>query len=91
MLETHRPLAASYGMVPEFEAATARMLAVAALDAGAYRDARRASIRALRATPTDSASWAYLALSLGGRLTYGLARTLKRRVSRTQASNNTLP
>lgn len=90
-LETHRPLASSYGMTREFEASMARMLAIAALDTGHYDVAREASIRALKRDPTNRTSWVYLALSFGGRLTYGLAQALKRRFFSAQASKNTSP
>ncbi|WP_338727592.1 glycosyltransferase [Haladaptatus sp. DJG-WS-42] len=90
-LDTHAPLAASYGMERAFAASMARMLAVAALDTGHYKDARHASLRAIRAGPTNGTSWVYLALSLGGRFTYRLAQVLKRRLSTPQASNNTSP
>lgn len=90
-LETHRSLAASYGMERQFEASMARMLAIAALDTGHYSAARTASLRALRKEPTNRTSWVYLLLSVGGRLTYGFAQTLKRRFDPAQASNSTSP
>lgn len=90
-LDTHAPLAASYGRERAFEASMARMLAVAALDTGHYADARHASIRAIRAEPTNTTAWVYLVLSLGGRVTYRLAQSVKRRFSAAQASNNTSP
>ncbi len=77
MREKHGPTASAYGVRDTFEAALARGVAASALRAGAYGDARRFALRALRYRPS-LASVGYLLASLGGGLTYRSARRLSR-------------
>lgn len=79
----HRPLAASYGPDCErrFRAALRRSCALAAMSSGEYGQARRYALAALRFTPTDRQSWAYLAAAAGGRYTYRPLRAARRWLS----------
>lgn len=82
MLENYVDEAATYGRESEFRAYLARGVAASALEAGAYGDARRFALLALRAQPTSFDGYLYGLLSLGGPLTYSPARHLKRQYRR---------
>jgi len=78
----HRGLAASYGRGCErrFLASLSQTRVNAALSSGAYGDARRFALQALRHDPTDSRSWMYFAAALGGSWTHTSLRWLRRKV-----------
>lgn len=78
MRETHGPTADIHGVRDTFEATLALGVAGSALRAGAYDDARRFAVRALRHRPS-LAALGYLLASLGGRRTYRPARRIRHR------------
>lgn len=78
LLEKHSDLAADLGIERRFKACLSRKVAVAGLTNGYYRDARRFAARALRTDPRLRTTYIYLALALGGRITYGTAVHLRR-------------
>ncbi len=79
MREKHGPTADAHGVRATFEATLALGVAGSALRAGAYGDARRFAVRALRHRPSVAAL-GYLLASLGGRRTYRPARRIRHRV-----------
>lgn len=82
LVERFHPVAAELGCERTFLAAQYRAVAAAGLRAGSFGDARRFAFRAIRAEPTDLESYLYLLVSLGGRPTLELARTIKRAASK---------
>jgi glycosyltransferase involved in cell wall biosynthesis len=80
-VETHRPLAREHGLEGPFLAAAAESLGKTALQRGAFGDARRFLLRALRADPIRTPRfYAFLASALGGRPVYRVARRLARSI-----------
>lgn len=82
MLEKHRDAAASYGRAGSFHAGLALGVAASALRAGAYREARRFALRAIRADPTSLRAYGYALAAMGGGLTYRPARSIKHHARR---------
>ncbi|MGM0718241.1 MAG: glycosyltransferase family 2 protein [Halobacteriota archaeon] len=78
MLEKHRGLAREYGCEDEFLATLSRLLAGSALQSGRYGAAMRHALVSLRYRPTYGAAWAAMAAAIGGPVTLGLARRVKR-------------
>jgi len=83
LLETGRPIARELGLEREFEAGTAFELARAAAGNRRFGDARRYLLRSLRRDPRSVSTWLYLALTIGGRLTFYPAQRIKRKAIRT--------
>ncbi|WP_254535843.1 glycosyltransferase family 2 protein [Halomarina litorea] len=81
MLETFGPLAEEYGCRDALVAATAREVALSALQRGQYADARRFALRTIRADPTRWDAYAFFVLSLGRTPTVRLAQRAKRMVA----------
>jgi glycosyltransferase involved in cell wall biosynthesis len=83
IVEKHESLAASYGddCRREFLAHFDRTLGFSALRNGYYRDSVRYLVRSIRRDPTQTSTYGYLLLALGGPLTYGSARRAKRWLS----------
>ncbi|WP_290818578.1 glycosyltransferase [Halovivax sp.] len=69
-LEKHRELAAEHGRERQFRAWLATTVAGTGLTNGHYGDARRFALRAIRSNPRARRAYVYLALALGGHLTY---------------------
>ena len=80
-LSKHRTTAAAYGLERPFERWLAERVAGSALRAGAYRDAMRFGLRAIRAQPTCWKPYCYLGLAIGGDFTYQPVVRTKRRVA----------
>ncbi|SDM61047.1 Glycosyltransferase like family 2 [Halogranum gelatinilyticum] len=86
LLEAHREyVAAERGRRGErqFVALLTRTLGTSALHAGRYRDAVRYLFKSLRADPTQTRTYLFLAVALGGPLTNRYGRRVKRRFSGT--------
>jgi glycosyltransferase involved in cell wall biosynthesis len=80
LVETHRPLAARYGLENAFIAATAESLGKTALQRGYFADARRFLLKAFWADPLRSPRfYAFLASALGGRRVYRLVQRIARK------------
>lgn len=80
MLEVHGEEARSRGLHGAFRASLARSVAASAVEAGAYDDARRFALRALRDNPTDPYPVFVLLATIGGSTTYRPLKRLKRQV-----------
>ena len=88
-VETFRPLAAEYGPRVERRLVASRAATVAssALKSGHYADARRFSLRAIRADPRDYEGYLTLAVALGGRPLFRALQRLKRTVVSRRAAD----
>lgn len=84
-IEKHRDRAAAYGedCLSDFLTYMQLCLAGSALQAEQYTDARRASLHAVRQSPSDVGAYMHLAASAGGRFTATAATTLRRTAVRT--------
>jgi glycosyltransferase involved in cell wall biosynthesis len=82
LLDAGRPIARERGLKREFEAGVAFELARAAARNKRFGDARRYLLRSLRMDPRSTSAWLYLALIIGGRLTFYPARRIKRKAIR---------
>jgi glycosyltransferase involved in cell wall biosynthesis len=82
LLQEHRDLAAAYGRGTErrFVASLTRTLGFSALRNGSYRAALKHFLAALGRDPTDTTSYLYLLVALGGPMTYKPARHVRRAV-----------
>jgi glycosyltransferase involved in cell wall biosynthesis len=83
LLERHRePIAERLGRRGErrFVALLSRALAASALGSGRYGSAVRYLLRSLRHDPTQTKTYLYLAVALGGPLTNRVGRRMKRRL-----------
>ena len=78
LLEKHRPLAIEHGCEDEFLAYLNRSLAGSALQSGRYVAAIRHTLVSLRHWPTYGPAWTTMAAAVGGPITHGLARRVKR-------------
>jgi glycosyltransferase involved in cell wall biosynthesis len=78
LLEKHRGLAREYDCEDAFLAYLNRSLAGAALQSGRYGAATRHALVSLRYRPTYGPAWKTMAAAVGGPVTLGLARRVKR-------------
>ena len=82
MLMKHQETAAQFGLAGSFEASLALSVAAAALQNGAYNEARRFAYHALRSDPTAHRAYVYILAAIGGGFTYRPARSIKRHLTR---------
>ncbi|WP_435074274.1 glycosyltransferase family 2 protein [Halorubrum sp. HHNYT27] len=78
LLEKHLGLAKAYDCEDEFRAYLNRSLAGSALQSGRYAAAVRHALVSLRYRPTYGAAWKTMAAAVGGPVTLGLVRRVKR-------------
>lgn len=78
LLDKHRQLAVEYGCEDEFLAYLMRSLAGSALGSGHYVAAIYHTLASLRYRPTYGAAWTTMAMAVGGPITHGLAKRVKR-------------
>jgi glycosyltransferase involved in cell wall biosynthesis len=78
LIEKHRGLAREYGCEDQFLASLTRLLAGSALQSGHYGAAIRHALVSLRYQPTYGGAWVTIAAAIGGPVTLGFARRVKR-------------